>query len=391
MDGEARIGVVGTGFIARGLIRALEGRPDMVVSRILTRSKSGERRDLPQKEALTNSVEDLIEHSDVVVECTGDVLYATDVLDQVLRASRPVITMDAEVQVTTGSYLAGLGYITEAEGDQPGCLAVLAEEATQMGFKPLVYGNIKGFLNHTPTLDEMCYWARVQGISLDKVTSFTDGTKVQIEQVLVANGLGAGIAQTGLAGVPAEDVVGGGRILADKAKEVGYPISDFIISPTSPAGVFIVAEHDNWFKGYLRYYKMGDGPYYTLLRNYHLCNLEIVKTIRRVLQGGKILLNNGLSPEIGVAAVAKRSFAPGDTIVQGIGSFDVYGTAIRIEDAPDHVPIGLLSDAVVRRHLRSGHRLEFDDVELPESLASGMWSRICRKALMRGLAEAAAT
>jgi pyrroline-5-carboxylate reductase len=50
MDGEARIGVVGTGFIARGLIRALEGRPDMVVSRILTRSKSGERRDLPQKE-----------------------------------------------------------------------------------------------------------------------------------------------------------------------------------------------------------------------------------------------------------------------------------------------------------------------------------------------------
>jgi predicted homoserine dehydrogenase-like protein len=335
-------------------------------------------------------VEDLIEHSDVVVECTGDVLYATDVLDQVLRASRPVITMDAEVQVTTGSYLAGLGYITEAEGDQPGCLAVLAEEATQMGFKPLVYGNIKGFLNHTPTLDEMCYWARVQGISLDKVTSFTDGTKVQIEQVLVANGLGAGIAQTGLAGVPAEDVVGGGRILADKAKEVGYPISDFIISPTSPAGVFIVAEHDNWFKGYLRLHKMGDGPYYTCcgtITSVTLRSSRLSEGFYRVEDPAEQWVVSGDR----CCCSRKAILCARDTIVQGIGSFDVYGTAIRIEDAPDHVPIGLLSDAVVRRHLRSGHRLEFDDVELPESLASGMWSRICRKALMRGLAEAAAT
>ena len=114
-----------------------------------------------------------------------------------MAASIPVVTMDAEVQVTTGSHFARKGLFTEAEGDQPGCLAALREEAVQMGFLPLVYGNIKGFLNHNPVPDEMAFWAKKQGISLDKVTAFTDGTKVQIEQGLVANGLGAGILRPG--------------------------------------------------------------------------------------------------------------------------------------------------------------------------------------------------
>ena len=45
-----------------------------------------------------------------------------------VRAGRPVVTMDSELQVTTGSYFVGQGYITEADGDQPGCLARLHEE-----------------------------------------------------------------------------------------------------------------------------------------------------------------------------------------------------------------------------------------------------------------------
>ena len=105
--------------------------------------------------------------------------------------------MDAELQITSGTYLSTLGVLTEAEGDQPGALAALHREALAMGFRPLVYGNLKGYLNHQPKLEDMQYWAQFQGISLDQVTAFTDGTKLQIEQVLVANGLGATIACRG--------------------------------------------------------------------------------------------------------------------------------------------------------------------------------------------------
>ena len=41
----------------------------------------------------------------------------------------------------------------------------------------------------------MLHWSRRNGISLPMVTAFTDGTKLQIEQALVANGLGATIAR----------------------------------------------------------------------------------------------------------------------------------------------------------------------------------------------------
>jgi predicted homoserine dehydrogenase-like protein len=211
---EVRIGVVGTGYIGQGIVLALEAQPGLKVTKALTRRKNNPDFKFVRPELLTDSIDELIENSDLVVECTGSVLWATIVLDRVLSAGLPVVTMDSEVHVTTGSYLAQKGLITEAEGDQPGCLAALNESAIQMGFKPLVYGNIKGFLNLLPTPEDMAYWSDRQGISLDQVTSFTDGTKVQIEQAFVANGLGADVLKDGLMGPSSEDIVTGGFQIA---------------------------------------------------------------------------------------------------------------------------------------------------------------------------------
>ena len=379
----SRVGVIGTGFIAKGFIMMLEERHDLVISKVLTRTNIGERTDFPKQDILTNSVDELISNSDVVVECSGDVIHATEVIDKTMTASLSVITMDSELQVTTGSYFARRGFITEAEGDQPGSLAALKENAVQMGFKPLVYGNIKGFLNQSPTRHNMEYWARKQNVSLDMVISSTDGTKVQIEQTLVANGLGAGIAAPGLLGIACDDVNTGAEDLANRAKTLGYPISDYILSPKSPAGVFIVAEHDERQKMYLRNYKLGEGPYYVLLQNFHLCHLEIAKTIRRVLNGGGVLLNNSEDPTISVAAIAKRPLAAGDVVRRGIGGFDVRGIAVRIADNRGHIPIGLLEDAVVTRHIKPEQQVSFDDVEIPESLALHAWRDIEQNLLGR--------
>lgn len=376
MENGKRIGVVGTGLIGRGLIMALERAEDLVISRILTRRSIESMLPFPSSEKLTNNVDELLAYSDLIVECSGDVIYGTDVIDLAVKAGIPVVTMNTELQVTTGSYFARRGLITEAEGDQPGCLAALHENIVQMGFKPLVYGNVKGFLNLNPTREDMEFWSDRNGTTLGMTTSFTDGTKVQMEQVLVANGLGAGIAAEGLLGVVSDDAHSGGVHLAERAKEAGFPIADYILSPKTPPGVFITAEIDERQKDALRYYKMGEGPYYTLLVNYHLCHLEIMKTIRRVLSGGGVLLNNGTHPRIGAAAVAKESLFPGDKIERGIGSFQVRGIAVEIASNPNHVPIGLLSDAVIIRPVMKGQMLTFDDVELPDSLALRAWLEI---------------
>lgn len=370
MNNSTQIGIVGTGFIAKGLARLILGHhPDLHISSVLTRRPSGSISDFPATDVITNSIDELINSSDLIVECSGDPIHATEVVEKAFEANKPVVTMGSEFHVTVGSYFVDKGFLTEAEGDQPGCLAALHEDVVQMGFKPLVYGNMKGYLNHNPTQKDMDFWARKQGFSLDQTTSFTDGTKLQIEQALVANGMGATISRQGLEGLERDDTDTAAKELGAIAEKIGRPIADFVVSPGQAPGVFITAAHDESERSALRNIKMGDGPYYVLLRNYHLCAIEIVKTIRRVLNGGTVLLNNSAKPEISVAAIAKTGLKSGQIIKRGIGGFEVRGEAIKIESSPNHVPIGLLREAVVNQSIDPGQILSWDDVTLPDSRA----------------------
>jgi len=371
------IGVIGSGFIANGLTKLLLQHPSYSVCGILTRSDLSKRSDFCAKELLTNDLNDLIDRSDLIVECSGDAIYATENIEKVLQAKLPVVTMNSEFHITTGSYFVDKGLITEAEGDQPGVLAILHEEAVAMGFKPVLYANIKGFLNENPPREDMEYWGGKSNLSLEMVTSFTDGTKVEIEQVLVANGFGANLIQEGLVKLKSDDMLEGGTKLVELAKEKGVelPVSDYVLSPKLPAGVFLLVEHQEDQKPAIKYYKLGEGPYYVLERTYHLCHLEIIKTIHRVLHGGGVLLDNSSDPKYSVAAITKRDLQAGEVIKKGIGSFEVRGSAIEIAKHKDLVPIGLLVDAKLKRDKKEGEYISFDDVELPQSRALEIWQK----------------
>jgi predicted homoserine dehydrogenase-like protein len=301
-----------------------------------------------------------------------------DVLDQVMDAGIPVVTMDAELHITSGSYLMRKGLITEAEGDQPGALAAMHRELVSVGLKPLVYGNLKGFLNLNPTYEDMRFWSKKQGISIEQVAGATDGTKVQIEQAFVANGLGAVVAKQGLLGYESEDIKHGAFRLASFAKEIGYPISDYLLcSPNAeekfPAGVFITVECDPREAATMHYLKLGDGPFYTLIRNYHLIYMDIPITVRQVLLGQGSLINNSMKPTASVCVIAKKTLKPGTVINRADRNFYVRGEALPIKVAPNHVPIGLMSDVVIRRKVEPGQMIAFDDIELSESKAFEGW------------------
>ncbi len=381
-DHKARIGIIGTGFIGGGLLKTIRLFPDLEAKSILTRRPLA---DFSHQEIYTNSLDELIDKSDLVVECNGDPVYVTPLINKILEAGIPVVTMDAEVHITSGTYLSKKGIFTEAEGDQPGTLAAMNRDLVTMGFSPLVYGNLKGFLNLYPTLEEMQYWSKVQGISLEQVTGFTDGTKINIEQALVANGLGAVIAKQGMYGLKTDDIEVGAAKLAEKAKAINQPISDYLLSDPAakkkfPAGVFITAEYDYQQKAALKYLKLGGGPYYTMIRNYHLCHLEIPKTIRQVLETGSVLLNNSQHPTVSVAVISKKTLNPGDRIVRASRNFQIRGEAITIADVPNHLPIGLVDDIVVKQKIEPEQMIMFDDVELKDSLAKETWQHTLQAA-----------
>ena len=369
---EIAVGIVGTGFIATHFAISLEKQAGYTTRRVLTRRKLDQISGFPNA-VLTNSIDDLVSDVDVIVECSGDPVWATEVVAAAVEADRPVVTMNTEFHITTGSAFVGRGIVTEAEGDQPGCLASLHEDALAMGFNPVAYGNMKGFLNLDPTPEDMEYWAARQGISIPMVTSFTDGTKVQAEQILVANHFGATITKGGMRAASVDSLSEGAEALAAAYERTGRPISDYVVGGALPHGVFLIATHDEKQAAALSYYKLGDGPYYTIIRNNIFVHLEILKTIRRVLESGRVLLDNSSSPELSLAAIAKRDLPSGKRIKNGIGSFDLRGHAIRIEDHPDHIPIGLIQHATIAKPVKTGTLLTAEHVELPDSLAYKMW------------------
>jgi len=347
---------------------------------VLTRRPVDRCPEFPRPDALTSSIDALIEASDVVLECSGDALYAAETVGRVLDAGRPVVTLNSEFHVTVGSHFVGRGLLSEAEGDQPGCLAALHEDAVAMGFTPLVYANMKSFLNRNPSPDDMRYWAERQNYSLEMVTSFTDGTKVQIEQCLVANGLGAGIAREELIGLETGDLKRAAQELGAAAERLGHPISEYILDRGLQHGVFLVARHDERQATALRNLKMGDGPY-LLIKDYCLVHLEVFKTIERLVERRRPLLDNGSEPRIGVASIAKRALEPGHLIERGCGSFDLRGVCVNIADRPGHLPICLANQVRIRRRVEPGQVLTMDDVELPDSEALRIWRGIEARAL----------
>jgi predicted homoserine dehydrogenase-like protein len=381
IDHPLTVGIIGTGFVSRHFVFELERRPTYRLGKVLTRRPLDRCQEYPRQEALTDSIDALIESCDLVFECTGDTIYAATTVGRVLDAGRPVVTLNAEFHATVGSHFVERGLLSEAEGDQPGSLAALHVDAVAMGFQPLVYGNMKAFLNRIPSEEEMRYWAARQNYSIEMVTSFTDGTKVQIEQCLVANGLGAGIAQEELIGLATKDLKHAASELGGTADRLGHPISEYILDIGLQHGVFIVARHDERQGTALRNLKMGDGPYYVLIRDYCLVHLEVFKTIEQVAEARRPLLNNGADPRVGVASVAKRELRPGETIARGCGSFDLRGICVNIAERPGHVPICLANELRVRRRVEPGQVLTLDDVELPETEALSAWQAVERRVL----------
>lgn len=367
----ARIGVAGTGFIAKHLVHLIENSADFEISRVLTRRPIPSVTEVPEK-FLTSSLAELVDTSDIIIECSGDVFHATDNVLAATKAGRKVVTLNAEFHVTTGSYFARRGdYVTEADGDQPGCLARLKNEIEGMGFIPKAYINIKGFLNLNPERKEMEYWSEQQGIRLEQVVSFTDGTKLQIEQAVVANGLGATIPPGGMFGSRVE-TLNDLDYLVEAADEAGAPISDFILCKGAPPGELIVAqseEADRLGKYIVGPMRTTKGKGYVLLRPYHLCHLEVPNTLRRIIQGEPVLLNNSANPHLTVAAVAKRNIRRGETIERGAGGFDVRGVATRIKEVPDAVPICLLKNTRVIADIPPGEIVRFDHVDMEDSKA----------------------
>lgn len=364
-----KIGIVGSGFIAKNFYQLCKNHKNFKISKLLTKTNIKNRNDIDNS-ILTNNIDYLIKNSDLIFDCSGDAVYSTDVINEVLKNKLPVVTMNSEFHVTVGDYFNQKGFVTEAEGDQPGSLSKLNEELEYMGFKTHVYGIHKGFLDYNPTHKNAVYWSDLNGISLDKTVSFTDGSKAEIESIFIANALDCYISESNREDmeIPTNERV---KKLYNKSIKTNKKYVDYFVDSNSPPGVFITCSN-NKFTKVLEYLKMGKN-YQTFERPYHLCHMEVLKTIKDVINNKKKLLNvkhNRYMP----AAISKCNIKEGFNIKNALGSFE-FRCVNKLRNI-DFVPITLLQNAIVKRNIEENKIITMDDVELPKSKALEVWKNL---------------
>ncbi|MEZ5341318.1 MAG: hypothetical protein R2706_07685 [Acidimicrobiales bacterium] len=310
---------------------------------------------------------------DAVLEVTGSIHYAGQVVVAALAAGKHVIMMNAELDGTVGPILktyadrAGV-VLSTADGDQPGVLANLIRFVTSIGLEPLVAGNIKGLQDVNRTPETQRGFAEQWGQNVNMVTSFADGTRISFEQAIVANAFGMTVAKRGMNGANWTDHIDKAMALYDVDELVALGgVVDYVVGAQPGPGVYVFARHEDPLQQhYLNLYKLGTGPLYSFYTPYHLCHFEAPLSVARaVLLGDSVMSPRG-GPLVDVVAIAKTDLAVG-TVLDGLGGFHTYGEAERyaVSRREALLPIGLAEGCTMIRPVQKGSALSYADVSVP--------------------------
>jgi predicted homoserine dehydrogenase-like protein len=323
---------------------------------------------------------------DVMVEATNTVSFAAEASLEALRAGAHVVLMNAEVDLALGPLLhreaqrAGL-VVTSDAGDQHGVLGRMIEEIEMWAFRIVMAGNIKGFLDRYATADALRHEAEIRNLNPIQCCAYTDGTKLGVEMALVSNATGLVPWVPGMEGPRARDVHDVfGLFDFDRYGETG--VVDYILGAEPGGGVYVVGHCDDPLQAeYLKYYKMGAGPYYLFYRPYHLCHLETTRAIALAALYGRGVLAPRHGRVSDVYAYARADLTAGEEIEHGIGGDQFYGMIDRCvaAEGAGHVPIALLEATEagrprLRRGLRRDQPLTVDDIALPDSAVVRLFS-----------------
>ena len=393
--GQEAVAVVGAGYVGTGVVHSIAQspgmRPALVVNRNTERAveaytKLGHARsDIVVSDdrtaieaaiaagtpAVTSDASMLVDLPiTIIVEATGALDFGTTTILAALDSGRHVVSFNAECDALLGwlfhqrARAAGVIY-TIADGDQPGVLFRLKQEVEGMGFEPTTYLNCKRHLDVHQNPSTGAGYAARDATSAHMTTSFGDGTKMQVEQAVVANATGTIPDKRGMHGIEST--------VATAAVDIPAVLStpgrvDFTLMGDFGAGVGIVARHPNsgLHQQAMGFYKMGPGPDYFFFRPYHLVHLEIPLTIAELILDNEPLITIDQPHLTEVVAIAKKDLAA-DEKLDCIGGFSAYGHIDTAEGAAGLLPVGLVEYATMTVPVGQDEAIPLDSVSLDTS------------------------
>jgi len=307
---------------------------------------------------------------EAIVEASNSIIPAAHHTLAAINSEKDIILMNSEIDLIFGPYLAekalknGVVY-TSCDGDQYGVIKHLIDDLRFWGFELVMAGNIKGFLNRYANPTTIRPEAEKRNLDYKMCTSYTDGTKLNIEMAILANAYGLETLVPGMKGPQANDVKEVfTRFDFDTLYQKKQPFVDYILGAEPGGGVFAIGYcEDHYQQEMLAYYKMGPGPYYLFYRPYHLCHIEAMSSVINAVRNRRSLLKPDFGMRTNVFAYAKRNLREGETL-DGIGGYTCYGM---IENRSDNsfkprLPICLADNVKLERNIPKDGKILMDDI-----------------------------
>jgi predicted homoserine dehydrogenase-like protein len=232
--------------------------------------------------------------------------------------------------------------------------------SASLGFEVICLGKGKNNPINLDATPESCREeAERKGMNPKMLSAFKDGSKTMVELAAMSNATGLVPDVPGMHG-PRADVADLNKVLIPK--EDGGVLGrrgciDYSTGKVAPGVFAILTSADPRVRVDMKFLSMGDGPYYTLYRPYHLCNVETpISVAEAVLYGESTIVSRRLVSE--VATVAKRNLEPGD-VVGEIGCPDILGRTYTYREACAHaaIPLGLATGGKVLQPIAKGELL----------------------------------
>ena len=415
-----RVGLIGSGRFGTMYLSQARNIPGVRVAAIadINTARAREslaRVDWPEAD-IVDSVDDLTDGKtaviadamdlfrtdiDVIVEATGNPIVGIKHALAAIDSGKHVMMVTVEADALAGPALAqrakaaGVVY-SMAFGDQPALIWELIDWARTSGFDVVCAGKGAKYLPGYHQMNPDNVWEHwefseelKQSGQLNPYmhTSFRDGTKAAIEMAAVANAAALVPSDEGITFTPGnlEEIATicrpkevGGVLAHEGTVDVmsSYTREGDWIPHNTQEGVFVVVKATNayvaeCFQEY-PWHPDPTGQYAALYRPYHYVGLELnVSIANAVLRG--IATGTAVGFTADVVATAKKDLVAGDTL-DGEGGFAVYGKLVsaRTSVAEGYLPVALAHHVPLKRDIKQGESVRWDDVEVDDSLAQAI-------------------
>lgn len=308
---------------------------------------------------------------DVVIEATGHVEFGTRVCFNAVRNGKHVVLMGAEVDASVGPILktyadqAGVVF-SYTDGDEPGVAMNLYRLVDNMGYRPVLVGQLKGFLDRYRNPDTQRELGAKLGQNPAVLACFADGSKLALEAAIMGNATGFIPQVRGMQGYPCAHVNDMLKSVNDATFAQGGLV-EYALGAAPHTGAFVICHNDHPEKRKLMaYLKMGDGPYYMFYQPFHLPPWQVLHAAARAALFQDATITPRGAPVCDTVSYAKRDLKAGERL-DGMGGFTCYGLVERYDvcQRENTLPIAVSLDCTLKCDIAKDQPITYADVQLP--------------------------